>query len=220
MGKQNNSEVMLAGLKAHSGNIANTFRTQNLAELLKPCSRKRRKRFWQLRKFAEAYETAAPVCQFRNIFSGPAACDFLQEFGRETALHRGQHGSPPLGDIDYRSARWKGSNQTVEDALHAGNKILGREQPRGIDSESGERQGIFLYCIALVLEQHHDHRDAQQHLRNRTKQVAGVAKNFKIGAAKVGNNHQHSPQCHRRRQQLEGEGILALRIAEKIKGAI
>src|SRR5437667_19186 len=111
---------MLAGLKAHSGNIANTFRTQNLAELLKPCSRKRRKRFWQLRKFAEAYETAAPVCQFRNIFSGPAACDFLQEFGRETALHRGQHGS----------------------------------------------------------------------------------------------------QCHRRRQQLEGEGILALRIAEKIKGAI
>src|SRR6266566_1443619 len=79
---------MLAGLKALSGNIANTFRTQNLAELLKPCSRKRRKRFWQLRKFAEAYETAAPVCQFRNIFSGPAACDFLQEFGRETALHR------------------------------------------------------------------------------------------------------------------------------------
>src|SRR5438309_9052915 len=113
---------MLAGLKAHSGNIANTFRTQNLAELLKPCSRKRRKRFWQLRKFAEAYETAAPVCQFRNIFSGPAACDFLQEFGRETALHRGQHGSPPLGDIDYRSARWKGSNQTVEDALHAGTR--------------------------------------------------------------------------------------------------
>src|SRR5438046_3984702 len=119
---------MLAGLKAHSGNTPNTYHTQNLAELLKPCSRKRRKMVWQLRNCAEAYETAAPVCQFRNIFSGPAACDFLQEFGRETALHRGQHGSPPLGDIDYSSARWKGSNQTVDGALHPGNKILGRDR--------------------------------------------------------------------------------------------
>src|SRR5207245_672787 len=141
---------MRAGLKAHSGNIANSFCAQNLAELLKPRSRKRRKRFWQLRKFAETYKTSAPVRQFRNIFSGSAAGDFLQEFKRETALYGGQYCSPPLGDIDYRSARRERSNQTVEDALHAGNYVLRPEPPRGIDSEGVKCQGILVHCMALV----------------------------------------------------------------------
>ena len=81
MRKQNDAEIVLAGLKTDGCEIANTFGFQNLSELFKAGSGKGRQRFRHFGKIAKAYKSAAPVCQLGNVFSSAAAFNLLQKFG-------------------------------------------------------------------------------------------------------------------------------------------
>ena len=163
------------------------------------------------RHAAKGHESAAPVGQFADIFSGSALLQLVEELGGKAALHRGQHGAPALRDADHGPARGQGRNQPVQNALHAGDQVVGGKQAGRVHAQGGERQRIFLHRAALVFRQHHHHRDAQRQLRDRAQHVGQL----QIGIAELPEQHQHRPQCQRHRQQGEGQRISAVRVAVK-----
>ena len=214
--EQDHAEIVLPGLQAHGGDVVNALFGHHLAELQKPSARKRRQGLGHFRHAAEGNESAAPVGQFADIFSGAAFFQALEEISREATLHRRQNGAPTLGDAKHRATRRQGSDQAIQNALHAGDQVFGGEQPRRIHTQSGKRQRIFLHRAALVFRQHHYHRDAQRQLRNRAQHVGEL----QVRIAELSKQHQHRPQREGHRQQGEGQRISAVRVAIKEEGAI
>ena len=172
MGKNDHAKVVLPSLQADGGNVADIFFRHHLAELLKARARKGRQRFGHLGEVVKGHKSAPPVGQFGDVFSGPALFHLADQLRRESALHRGQNGAPAFGNIDHRPARRQRRHQPVQDVLQAGHQIFRRKQPHRIHAQSRKCQRILLHRIALVLEQHHHHRDAQQHLRNRAQEMS------------------------------------------------
>ncbi len=85
-----------------------------------------------------------------------------------------------------------------------GSKSSAESKRRGSTPKRGKSQSIFLHRVALVFKQHHDHRNAQQHLRDRAENVAHAANHFHPGIAGLNGSHQYCPQRQRNRQQFEG----------------
>ncbi len=181
------------------------------AKLQEAAARKYRQWFGHLRHAAEGHESAAPVSQFADVFSGAALFQLAEELRRKAALHRRQNGAPALRDADHGSARRQRRDQAIQNALHAGNQVFGRKQSRRVHAQGGECQSIFLDRIALVFRQHHHHRDAQRQLRDRAQQV----EQLHVGIAELPEQHQHRPQRQRHGQQGEGERIFPMRVAVK-----
>ena len=214
--KQDDSEIVLAGLQAHRGDVVNVLFRHHLAELQEPAARKGGQGLGHFRHAAEGHESAAPVGQFADVLSGPTFFQLLQELGRKPSLHRGQHGAPALADANHGPARRQGRDQAVQNALHARTQVLGRKQPRGIHAQGREGQGIFLDGAALIFRQHHHHRDAQRQLRDRAQQVGEL----QVGIAELPEQHQHRPQRQRHGQQCEGQRIPPVRVAVEEEGAV
>ena len=95
--------------------------------------------------------------------------------------------------------------QALELFLHAGHKVVGKKQAARVDAESRQGQRIFLYRVALVLKQHPDHGDAQEHLRHGPEQAAGAAESFSQRILQLPHTHQHGPQGQGSGEDLEGE---------------
>ena len=92
--------------------------------------------------------------------------------------------------------------------LHTGYKVFGEKKTPRIDAESGQRQSIFLNRVALVLEQHHHHGDAEKHLRHRAKHAGWRCRdNSSQGICELSKAHQHGPERKRDGEHLERERI-------------
>ena len=207
---------MFPGLQAHGRKVVNALFGHDLAELQEAAAGEGRQGFGHFRHAAKGHEPAAPVGQLANVFSGSALLQFVEELGGKAALHRGQHSAPALGDADHGPARWQGRNQSVQNALHAGDQVVGGKQAGRVHSQGRERQGIFLHRAALVFRQHHHHRDAQRQLRDRAQHVGQL----QIGIAELPEQHQYRPQRQRHGQQREGERISPVRVAVKEKRTV
>src|SRR5437879_1414651 len=72
MGKQNDSEVVLARLQAHRGDFADAFLGEHPPELLKPAAGECRQRFRHVGHVAKTYESATAISELANVFA-PAA---------------------------------------------------------------------------------------------------------------------------------------------------
>ncbi len=101
-----------------------------------------------------------------------------------------------------------------------GHQILGEKQAARIHAQSRQSQRIFLHGVALVLKQHHHHGDAQQHLRHRTKQAAGIAKHLHPRMLQLSHAHQHRPQGERNGEHLEGQRSALVAVHVEDCGAI
>ncbi len=212
MRKQNHSEGMLAGLQADGGEIADLSLRKHFLEIRKAAGRYDRQRLRHVGEVMRGEQAALTVGQFADVFACASLGQNLEKFRGKSALHRGQQAAPALGDIDDGAAARKGAGQPVQRRLHAGQQIVSREQAPRVHSQRGESESIFLHGVALVFKQHHHHRDAQQHLRDRAENVTDAAKHFHPGIAGLNGAHQHRPQRQGKRQQLEGDRTSAVSV--------
>src|SRR5216683_4185824 len=77
--------------------------------------------------------------------------------------------APAVSDRDRGPPHRQSSRQPVERGLHAGHEVTRGEQLARVHPEGGKSESALLHRIALHLKQHHDHGDAEQHLRRRSK---------------------------------------------------
>ena len=98
------------------------------------------------------------------------------------------------------------TEQTIEHGRHAGDQVFGGQKPSRVDAEGGERERIFLHGVALVFKQHHDHGNAEQHLRQRAEHVPGVSENFGVGRDELSDSHQAAPERKRKSELTRSEG--------------
>ena len=103
-------------------------------------------------------------------------------------MHRRQHRTPAFRNTNNCAIGGKRGDQALQNALHARDQVSGQEQAHGINVEFRKRQRVLLHRITLVFEKHHDHRDAEQHLWHRPKQIAAEPR------LKLAEHHQHSPE--------------------------
>src|ERR1700737_1745304 len=124
MREQDYAEIVLPGLQAHGRDVVNTLFGHDLAELQKPSAGKSRQGLGHLGHTAKGHESAAPVGQLADVFSGSTFLQAVQELRRETTLYRGQYGAPTLRDAEHGSAGGQGRDQAVQYALHAGDQVI------------------------------------------------------------------------------------------------
>jgi hypothetical protein len=62
--------------------------------------------------------------------------------------------------------------------LQGGRGFGWAEQRAGVNVQGGKHDGVFLHHPALVLEQHDDHGNADQHLRHGAQEEADAAEVF------------------------------------------
>src|SRR5258708_29671982 len=73
---------------------------------------------------------------------------------------------------------------------------------------------MLLDRIALIFKQHHDHRDAQKHLRNRAEKISSET------GLKLSRDHQHSPERQRKRERTKCNRASANGSAVEIERAV
>jgi hypothetical protein len=160
-----------------------------VTKLHEPPARKHRQWFGRLRHIPKSHKSAPPVCQFADVFPGSGFLQVADKFWREIALYRRQNRAPAFRNADHSSARRQRRYQSVQYALHAGNQVFGREQPRRVYSKGGKRQRIFLHRVTLGLRQYHHHRDTQRQLWDGTQQV----EHLYISIVELSKQNQHRP---------------------------
>src|SRR5438309_7248386 len=68
---------------------------------------------------------------------------------------------------------------------------------------SGKGQRILLDRVSFILKQHHDHGDAEKHLRDWAEKIA--AEHLQDWRFELPQQHQYGPQCQRKRQAPESK---------------
>src|SRR5581483_9787784 len=81
MGKEDDAEIVLAGLQADRRQVANVFVDEQFLELLKPLARKCRERLRQLGDVSKGKEPAAPVGQFGDVLSRALVLQLVEKLG-------------------------------------------------------------------------------------------------------------------------------------------
>src|SRR6185369_5350688 len=219
--KQDDAEIVFASLEADSSYVANVLGGHGSFELLITTARTRGQRFWHVCDVAKSDESAPAISQLGEIFASAIVFESREEFRVEALLHGRQNPAPSVCDVDDRSPRGQRVDQPIENGLHAGHEVFSGQHASRIDAKRGERQSIFLHSISFVLEHHHDHGDAEKHLRDWAKRkVLRVTEQLNEGIAELSEAHQHSPQCKSHCEQLERERVLSMSVKVVVTGTI
>ena len=191
--KQEDAEVVLARLEAHRHHVGDAFREQSALCSFETSAGKRRQRFFQFGDISESDDSTAPVCEFGNVIPGLGLLQPVEEVGGKALLYRRESSAELLGNKKDGAMRRQRGDEPVDKSLQARLKLRCREQTAWVDSQTGERQCVFLYGIALVFEQHHHHGDGEQHLRNGAEEASQLADDVEEGLVDLPGIHQCCP---------------------------
>src|SRR5437588_3294804 len=112
--------------------------------------------------------------EIAQVAAALAGSQLSQESIGKTGLHSSEGAPPRVGNPDRPAFGLQWLEHALKHFEQAWRSLLRLQNTPGLEAEAGESQQALLHGAALVFVEHHDHGDANEHLRHRPQEMTDI----------------------------------------------